>query len=221
LDSVLRRPTRWLSIGALAVAACGGSRAACGQDYRIDPLASELHVLVYRAGPVARLGHNHVIAARDIAGHVTRAPTPEGSSVEIRLPVEGFTVDAPELRARYGADFSSTPSARDVAGTTANMLGGALLDATAYPQIRIVGVLRDGLEGYVVDAAISVKSTVWRASIPIELEIADDVLVARGSTEITHDALGLTPLSVMLGALRVAETVDIRFALTARRATRD
>jgi hypothetical protein len=221
LDSVLRQPARWLSICTLAVAACGSSRTACAQDYRIDPLTSELHALVYRAGPVARLGHNHVIAARDIAGHVTRAPTLEGSTVEILLPADRLTVDAPELRARYGADFSSTPSERDVAGTTANMLGEALLDATAYPRIRIAGVLRNGLEGYVVDADINVKSTVWHASIPIELEIADDVLVARGSTEITHDALGLTPFSIMLGALRVGETIEIRFALTARRATRE
>lgn len=219
MDSVLTRPVRRLAVWVAALAACGGSRDASGQDYRIDPLASELDVLVYRAGPVARLGHNHVVTARDIAGQVTRAAQLEGSTVEIELPVERFTVDAPEARQRYGADFSSAPSAGDVAGTTANMLGEALLDATTYPQIRVAGSLRNGSAGYTVDADISVKNTVRHVSIPIELEIADDVLVARGRLQITHDALGLTPFRVMLGALRVAQTIDVRFALTARRAS--
>ncbi|HSG65373.1 MAG TPA: hypothetical protein VLD39_10245, partial [Gammaproteobacteria bacterium] len=192
MDSILRRRARALSTVALAVAICGCAEAARGQDYRIDPLASELHVLVYRAGPLARLGHNHVVAAEGVAGRVVRGPALEGSTVEIVVPVERLRVDAPPLRERYGRAFARMPSEADVAGTTTNMLGQALLDAAAHPQIRVAGVLRRGPDGgYAVDTDIGVKSAVWHGSIPVELEIADDVLIARGSAEITHRALGL------------------------------
>ena len=35
-----------------------------GRVYRIDERQSELRILVYRAGPLARLGHNHVMVNR-------------------------------------------------------------------------------------------------------------------------------------------------------------
>jgi hypothetical protein len=188
-----------------------------GEIYRVDPAASELHILVYRAGPLARLGHNHVVAARDLAGRVTRLATLEGSGFELFLAVNGFTLDSPQLRERYGEPFSSTPTADDIASTTVNMLGGALLDAAAYPQIRVAGSLRRGADGYTVDVDINVKERTVKRTIPIELEIGQETLSARGSVELSQNELGLTPFSIMLGALRVADNIEIRFDIAARR----
>src|SRR5260370_42498858 len=42
--------------------------------YSIDSAQSELRLLVHRAGPLARLGHNHVILNRAIGGGGASAP---------------------------------------------------------------------------------------------------------------------------------------------------
>ena len=82
-----------LSIGLLALllAACGAPRprhappqnpveapstpnlSLSGRVYRIDESHSELRILVYRAGPLAHLGHNHVIINRSLHGAVNVA----------------------------------------------------------------------------------------------------------------------------------------------------
>jgi hypothetical protein len=46
----------------------GAPAAAAGSRFRIDAARSELRILVYRAGPLARLGHNHVLRVRDLQG---------------------------------------------------------------------------------------------------------------------------------------------------------
>ena len=192
---------------------------AGGEAYRIDPAASEIHILVYRAGPLARLGHNHVIAAQDPEGEVLLRSDRQASSFELLLAVDRLTVDAPALRERYGEQFASTPTEADIAGTRNNMLGPALLDAAAYPYVRIAGRLAAGPDGDTVSLEIALKDTVVQRSVPISLEIGADSLTAQGAVEIDHAELGLAPFSVMLGALRVAETMEIKFSLIARRRT--
>lgn len=189
-----------------------------GEAYQIDSTASEIHILVYRAGPLARLGHNHVIAAQDPEGEVRLRPDRQASSFELLVAVDRLTVDSPPLRERYGEPFTSTPTEADIAGTRENMLGPALLDAAAYPYLRVAGRLVSGPDGDAVALEIALKDTLVQRTVPISLEIDDDSLTARGALEIDHAALGLTPFSIMLGALRVAETMEIRFSLTARRA---
>ena len=41
--------------------------------WRVEPAESEVLIHAYRAGPWARLGHNHVIVSRDVRGWVLPA----------------------------------------------------------------------------------------------------------------------------------------------------
>ena len=45
---------------------------------------------------------------------------------------------------------------------------------------------------------------------------SDDELTVSGEFDLTHSQLGLTPYSVALGALRVAERMHVRYRLVAR-----
>ena len=47
-----------------------------------------------------------------------------------------------------------------------------------------------------------------RRSVPVTLTHREGTITARGSVSLTHVELGLTPFSVMLCALRVAETIE-------------
>ncbi len=58
-------------------AAAAAARPPSGaHSYRIDSAQSELRVLVYRAGPMARFGHNHVMVNRAIGGSVDFEDSP-------------------------------------------------------------------------------------------------------------------------------------------------
>lgn len=186
-----------------------------GPTHRLAAARSELHILVYRAGPFARFGHNHVIAARGLAGRLTLSSDVAGSTFDLLLPVDAFDVDPEPLRERYGEDFASERSAADIDGTRANMLGAALLDSAAYPNVRVAGTIVRAAEAYAADIEIAIKDTVVRRTTPIVLSVTATTVTASGALEIDHAELGLTPFSALLGAIRVAETIEFRFELVA------
>jgi len=235
LDSVLgRRPIRTAALAIVTAYTLLGSgcqstgpsrtpappaatSAPGGVTHVLEPTRSELHFLVYRAGTFARFGHNHVIAARNLDGSMTLIPGIVGSTFNLLLPVDELDVDPSHWREQYGEDFSSTPSAADIDGTRANMLGPDLLDSAAYPYIRVAGRIVRIADSYGADLEIAIKDTVLQRTTPVGLTIAGDAVSATGSLMVDHAELGLTPFSVMLGALRVAETIEIRFELIAVR----
>ena len=210
---------------ALALAAAGWlmSGAALAQDaerYVVDAAQSDLHWLVYKAGALARLGHNHTIAVGDLSGTVTvnRADLPK-SEFELEFAVANLVVDDPALRATQGEEFASVPTAEDIAGTRGNMLGERVLDGEKYPRIRIVGMGPAALAG-VQPLAVKVEmlGRVIDLTVPTEVTIDGDVLTARGEFELAHADLGMEPFSVMMGALQVGEKLSFAYDVKARRA---
>src|SRR5260370_42589199 len=107
---------KYFAVTCLCLAACGAPKTrqspAMGEGeeptrppagaaaYSIDSAQSELRLLVYRAGPMARLAHNHVILNRAIAGWVDAAAGglpgsragPESASFSLYVPVADFCV---------------------------------------------------------------------------------------------------------------------------------
>ena len=113
----------------------GGERA-----FTIDPAASEIHWLVFKAGALARLGHNHVISVPSVKGSVAvNAQNPAASHFEILIPVADLTIDDAKLRSGLGEDFSSVPTAKDIEGTRHNMLTDRVLNGDNFPTIRVRG----------------------------------------------------------------------------------
>src|ERR1700730_6173533 len=101
--------------------------------YSIDSAQSELRLLVYRAGPMARLGHNHVILNRAVGGWVDAAARLESASFSLYVPVADFIVDDARARSEEGQEFSAEVPEEAKSGTRRNMLGAALLDAERFP----------------------------------------------------------------------------------------
>ena len=108
-----------------------------GTVYRIDERHSELRILVYRAGPLARFGHNHVILNRSIRGVVNLAGVGGESTFSLSVPAAGFVVDDAQARREEGADFAAEVPDDAKSGTLHNMLSAALLDADEFPMITI------------------------------------------------------------------------------------
>jgi polyisoprenoid-binding protein YceI len=177
----------------------------------LDPARTEVLVRVYREGPLAAVGHNHVITATAVEGSVTPAAGGE-YTFDVRLPVAAFVVDDPAARARAGADFAAPvdDAARD--GTRGNLLGPRLLDAARFPAIGLAGRTVTGPDGArSLDVAITVRDVTRPFRIPVTVAATPQGPSLRGALRVTHAELGLEPFSVMGGMLRVRDELGIEF----------
>jgi polyisoprenoid-binding protein YceI len=187
--------------------------------YTIDGEASRVLLLVYREGPMAALGHNHVMNLRELTGTVQAFDDATRSRFELSFPVAAISVDEPGLRAAAGADFASTVSDAARTGTRNNMLGDRLLQAAGFARITLQSekIAEPAAGGLLATTRLNVRGQDYRVDIPLQLQRTDDELVASGEFRLRQSALGLTPFSVMMGALRVRDEMTVQFRLVAHR----
>jgi hypothetical protein len=185
--------------------------------YRIDSQQSEIRLLVYKAGPMARLGHNHVIVNRAVRGWVS-GPLAAGGSFSLEIPAAGFVVDEREARAAEGADFAQDVGEEAKSGTLHNMLSEALLDADHHPVITVASAAVSQLpNALAADMVVTVAGHESRITVPFSLGLGEGVLEASGSAVLRQSDLGLVPFSVMMGALKVQDELSVKFRLIARK----
>ena len=216
------RRTSWMVCLAGVLAAGVAVAQNTGDRYVVDATQSDLHWLVYKAGTLARLGHNHTIAVGDLGGSVTvNSDDLAASRFELVFSVAQLVVDDPMLRSTLGADFASVPSTDDIAGTTKNMLSDRVLDGEKHPRIRIVGsgpMTRDGKTALAVQVELLGRTV--DLTVPTEVTIEGGELRAKGEFELNHADLGMQPFTVMLGALAVGEKLSFSYDVKARREAR-
>ncbi|MGB7596870.1 MAG: YceI family protein, partial [Gallionella sp.] len=197
-------------------AATGLPASHQGKRYIIDAQASEIRLLVYRDGPMARVGHNHVMVGR-AQGEIRAADTAAASGFSIEIPVDSLQVDAPALRAEEGEDFAASVSDQARKGTRDNMLGPDVLDAAHYPLIRIESVaLRGPRWNPDVDARITVRGRTSDLKFPAAVFEQRDSFTVIAAFRVLQTALGMQPYSVLGGALSVRDAIEVRIRLVAR-----
>lgn len=194
-----------------------------GRRFDVLPGESSLIVLVYRAGPLAALGHDHVIACRCLTGTVYLPEDPLRASFDLHIAVQQLTVDDPALRAaEHSADFPPDVPESARQGTRHNMLGAALLNAASFPDIglRSEGLRRspDGRRGEIIARVlVRLGGKVRAISVPVRYHIGPDEIVAAGEFPLKQTDLGLEPFSALGGALKVRDGMKVRLRLVARR----
>lgn len=185
-----------------------------GKTYRIDDARSELRILVYRAGPLARLGHNHVLVNRSLQGLAKLAG--DKSGFWMNVPVKGFVVDDAQARREEGADFAAEVPDDAKSGTLEHMLSAAVLDAVEFPEISLTGIAGPpGARPLVVSVTVRVAGHESTLEVPFTLGIEAGTLSASGSMELRQSTLGLSPYSLMLGALQVQDAMTVKFKIVA------
>jgi hypothetical protein len=206
--------------------------AAHGTAYRIDSAHSELRLLVYRAGALAALGHDHVIVNRALEGWVAPAGSSAGAAFFLSIPTSGFVVDEAAARAQEGADFSEEVGDDAKAGTLHNMLSAALLDAQNHAAITVQSISIEPApggaqvppaDGQVSPAGMQATLRITVAGhdsslvLPFTVETSAGRLHAKAAFTMQQTALGLTPFTALLGALRVEDQVRVKLDLIATR----
>ncbi len=188
---------------------------------RIVPGDSQLEIFVYRDGPMAALGHNHAIAVHDLTGAVLPTADLVGTQLEMSFPLAALVVDDPTVRAGAGEGFVTPVPDAARSGTRDNMLGPKLLDVAQFPTLRVSGrVIRASGDTAVVAAAFEVKGRRFARDIEMRVARTSELgelrqLIGSGEITLTQTDLGLTPFSVMLGALQVRDEMRIRFRIVA------
>jgi YceI-like domain len=184
-------------------------------EYRIDSSASELRLLVYRAGPLANLGHNHVMVNRAVTGVVQIGAGVSVSSFSLSMRADGFVIDDAQSRQEEGGDFPGDIPEDAKAGTRRNMLSSAVLNAAEFPVITVKSTsLTGSLNELKADLEISAAGRTSRISVPLFLQGDAHHFIAAGSMELRQTALGLSPYSLLHGALQVQDAMQLKFKIT-------
>jgi len=183
----------------------------------VDSRLSLLTVRAYRGGPLARAGHNHLIASHDLTGVVHVPDDVLRTTFDIRLPVQALTVDEDELRAQEGPDFPVGVPETAREGTRRNMLGPYMLEAERYAGIGLQseGFQRVG-DQLIAQVRVIVRDRASSVLVPVSYDLRGDVLRAEGELALKQTALGLTPFTLFGGALRVQDEMKVRFRIVAR-----
>lgn len=170
----------------------------------IVPERSLITIVARRAGRLAGLGHDHLLAAHGIEGDIAPA---EGRAM-LRFRLDTLTVDEAPLRAAAG--LQRQPGEAAIAGTRANML--ASLDAEHYPW---VAVTVHAIDRGIAQTDITLHGHTRRYAVPVAIQREGSALHASGSLRIRQTHFGITPYSVLNGALSVQDELELGFGLQA------
>jgi len=195
-------PQAWLTEAATAVP--------------LDGERSQILVRVYRTGRLARLGHNHAIEVVDLTGEL-KSLSAGGGLARLRFRPEQLRVDDPAARARAGDAFAQLPDDGAIEGTRRNMLGPQVLDAEAWPEVGVLARI-DDLSAARPEAQIhlSLRGVGRLYRMPVLVQSLPGEIRVSGSLQIKQSDYGITPFSVMGGALQVRDTLDVDFRIVGR-----
>jgi hypothetical protein len=186
--------------------------------FLVDPEASEIRMLVYRAGPLARFGHNHTITGR-VRGEIRAGARAADSGFRLEIPVESLIVDVTAARAEEGEEFAAEVSEQARQATRDNLLGKDVLDSASLPLIKVNSVALFGPRwNPTVLAQATVRSTTRDLRFPAAVVQQGDLLTVIASFRVRHSDFDLTPFTALGGGLQVRDVIDIRLRLVARRA---
>lgn len=180
---------------------------------RLDPEKSQIDVIVRREGPLARLGHDHVVSVREADGFFLMAGKPdEKSRAELRFRADQLEVDATAARNQYMLDTG--PDEQDIQATRQNLLT-KVLEANQWPWLFItLSEFETDGELNTAMVEIAIRDSRINKRCAFRLEKSETGVLIEGSLKIRQTELGIEPFSVLGGGLRVADQLEIHFRLS-------
>src|SRR5438034_4942479 len=179
--------------------------------FRVDSRESLVVIEVRRSGSLARLGHDHVVASREVVGYVA----PDEGRADLYVALARMQVDEAALRAAAG--FDTQPAESDIEGTRANMLE-KVLDAEKFPlaliQVSGANTMRGGVA---LKVAITLHGSARTLQVPARIDADAGALSVTGGFSFDQTDFGITPYSLLGGAIAAKNRVELRFRIRAHR----
>ena len=207
------RPPQAASAGAPPpLTATYARQANAGKSvYRLDARRSRAWIFVDKAGPLAGFGHRHVIEVENPRGFA-QVNAGGDTHAEVRFSASTLQVDPPAALARF--DIKEHLSDKDRAGTRQHMLGSRVLDASRYPWIRLMVDVRHTRQGTVpLELRVVLHGKSKDFTVPATISHTGQDWTVKGAFSLKQSDFGITPYSIMLGALRVKDRIHIRYDL--------
>ena len=177
--------------------------------YRVNPEQSLVVLDVRRGGPLARMGHDHVVASHDVRGYVL----PDEGRADLYVPLSSLTVDEAALRTEAG--MAPQPPQDAIDGTRRNMLE-RVLEVERFP-FALIRIGRKSVADSVLAVTITLHGTSRNYDVPMQIDAQADRIVVSGRMAILQSEFGITPFSVLGGALQVQDRIELRFRVVAER----
>jgi len=185
--------------------------AARGQPvYEVDPASSLVVIEVRRGGTLAHLGHDHVVASHDVRGYMA----PADGRADLYLRLDRLVVDERDLRAE--AQFDTQPSAEAIAATRANMLDQLGAGAHPWALVAVRDVAIDAA-GFRMNATLTLNGSTRAMDLSPQIVLSAGEIGVDGRVTLEQTSFGITPFSILGGALQVQDRVSVRFRIRARR----
>lgn len=168
--------------------------------YRLTPESGELLVKTGRTGMGRRAGHDLVIEVTRWQGEVTvDTAKPEDSTVSVEVDVDSLAV-------REGLGGVKPLTDNDRADIKNTLLG--ILESQTHPKIRFAATSVTHSAGSVtVEGDLTIRGAT--EAVTLRAEITDDRV--HGTATVTQSRWGIKPYSAFLGALKLADDVDVEF----------
>ena len=179
--------------------------------FRVDPAESFVMIEVRRAGSLARLGHDHVVASHEVEGFIA----PDQGRADLYVALGRMAVDESPLRAEAG--FATQPTESDIEGTRANLLE-KVLEAEKFPFaiVRVSGA--DAKQrSATLDVAITLHGATRTLQAPAQIDADATQMSVAGRLGFDQTDFGIVPYSILGGAIAVQNRIELRFRIRARR----
>jgi hypothetical protein len=209
--------------------------AANADELVLVPEKSVFAVVVHKAGPAARLAHNHWIQATEFTSNVNvEGEELESVSFELSVPASKLKADDPDAAAKWFRrlheigilDTPFTPlSESDRATVTRHMLAENQLDAGAFPTVS-AKLMRlepsNSAHGNVAFqwkalVAFTVHGETVERDFAANVEVRDGAYTVEAAASFTFSEFDIKPYSALLGAVRNRDEFDVYANFRVRR----
>ena len=179
--------------------------------FRVDPAESLIVIEVRRGGSLARLGHDHVVASHEVTGYIA----PGEGRADLYVTLARLVVDEPALRKEAG--FDTQPTESDIEGTRSNMLNH-VLEAERFPFALVSVVGADPTRKTdTLTVAITLHGQTRTFQVAAEVAADAERISVSGRLAFNQTDFGITPYSLLGGAIAVRDGLALRFRIRARR----
>lgn len=180
--------------------------------YTIDPRGSRVTIYAYASGLLSAVGHNPVIAVRELSGEVRFAPDhPDVSGLRLTMMTASMAVqndvsdkDRREIERAMKEDVLETAKYPEIVFDAS----GARVDAVNEARYRVE-----------VNGQLSLHGATKNQRVSAQLFLMGDTLRAQGDIPLRQTDFGITLVSVAGGTLKIKDELKCTFDLLARKAT--
>jgi len=196
----------------LCLAALPAAAQVPAQTLTLDPSTGSLRVFLYKDGPLAALGHDHVLSAPEFSGQIEYS----SGSAQLMLTIDALQLIIDTTPVREAEGLVPLKDS-DVAKIAAGMRSAKGLDVVRYPKITFRSDSIDPVAGekdlWEVMGRFSLHGATQTIDFPVTMTDGPGGKWFTGYVRLRPSEYGVKPYSVFGGAIRLKDEAVVRFTL--------